>query len=306
MPQYPTGYWGSIVTNTSRTFVFGQRVYIKRYPWLLYLKFGSAEKSFMTPDKQAGRWRHLAVVRRGVSAPVAGAWFSVYVDGNLACPRPYPPSTCNLFVPSPLSTLSSNLRIGRDLPTQARDRRQFYGLVDDVAVFKRALTEGEVRHLATTPVLSADEPDLFRLINFDERPPARPTFFLRDSAYLTGVSLDRDDELDVQRLPLPDPRRFPSAILPFRPGQSWRVSQGYGGFPSGNGSHTAKHAFSYDFTLTGPETAGKPPNPYCPSGRTAPSCGEPLIFDGGHGLSGRGRRGRRPGQILQLRCRHQR
>jgi len=72
-----------------------------------------------------GQWSHVAVVFNGTQA-------QFYVNGTLAATRP---------VPATITARGNQLRIGADANTQ-----QFYkGAIDDLRVYKRALTASEVQ-----------------------------------------------------------------------------------------------------------------------------------------------------------------
>ena len=84
---------------------------------------------------QPGVWYHLAIVRNNNS-------FTFYLNGNQIC------QACT--VPAGSAPPSGTLRLARlaDGGTDNDHETQHYGFVDDVAIFKRALTAGEIMNLA--------------------------------------------------------------------------------------------------------------------------------------------------------------
>lgn len=132
---------------------------------------------------------------------------------------------------------------------------QFYGLIDDVAVFSRALSQEEIESLAATPRLEGGESGLLAGWTFDSHTPSGaplPPALKREIGFHTMipglqpvgrtlVTQGRDSSQDADYLPLPVHRT--EHQLPFAPGEVWRVSQEYGGRVSHNGIY----AFCYDF-----------------------------------------------------------
>ena len=147
---------------------------------------------------------------------------------------------------SDLASINGTLRIGRESTGDA----QFYGLVDDVVVLGKALTEDEVASLFSEPRLhqSVESFHLIRGWTFDETlPSGNPlpsnltgSAHMHVSAYLALVSLSRDNDID--HLFLPAPYQKANFRLPFAPGVSWLVEQPYQGLAS----HNDYAAFSLD------------------------------------------------------------
>ncbi|MBQ3807489.1 MAG: LamG domain-containing protein [Kiritimatiellae bacterium] len=90
-----------------------------------------------THDYRDGTWHHVAVVRDGTNA-----WF--WVDGSLKR------SITNMFSVA----TSSPLCIGNSQSTDAFQRVGWSGMLDEVRVFDRALSEGEIRNLHAFGALS--------------------------------------------------------------------------------------------------------------------------------------------------------
>ncbi len=132
---------------------------------------------------------------------------------------------------------------------------QFYGLVDDVAVFSRVLSASEIQTLAGKARVDGTEPGLLAAWTFDSATPwggALPDKLDRFVGFYSAiqglvpcgrtlVSLARDSSID--KAFLPTSFHFTDYVLPFAEGEVWRVSQGYGG----RASHNGLVAFSLDF-----------------------------------------------------------
>jgi len=82
---------------------------------------------------QVGRWTHVAVIIE------PGAFANLYVDGELVDSKVYP----NATVTNPVGPLE----IGGSDP--------FYGIIDDVRIYNRALSKDEVAELSTIPAPGA-------------------------------------------------------------------------------------------------------------------------------------------------------
>jgi hypothetical protein len=152
---------------------------------------------------------------------------------------------------------------------------QFYGLIDDVAVFNRALTPPEIQTLVNTSRLSGSETGLQAGWTFDATTPAggalpanlsRPATFgkltstvfgAREPSQKTLVSMDRDSAFDSSNF-LPPPIQQTQMQLPFPAGEAWEVIQGW---DNAGGSHKGAASFAWDFKLAGRpqvDTNGKP------------------------------------------------
>lgn len=229
----------------------------------LAVDVGGARQQFAGRQLAAGVWYHVTLVRQ------AGG-FTVYLDGARLCPDLGPCS----FPPGG-NTPSGNLRLGRfgtGGTAQERDA-QFYGFIDDVAVFRRALDAAEVNGLARQARLTGSEPGLFAGWTFDEATPDAgelPSLLRRGVAFLAltpgpvspprsfaaPVSQARDNAHDAPLLPAPFQQK--AMQLPFPPGEAWQVMQGW---ENPTGSHNGFASFCWDFVLAGrpqAETLGRP------------------------------------------------
>jgi murein DD-endopeptidase MepM/ murein hydrolase activator NlpD len=264
MLQHPKAYVGPMLSvKGSGTYLIGQGDHGPSGPVNLIVKIGSdTQASAVTVEAPlaAGTWHHLAVVRTGGTLPVdplnavslsVGGTLTVYVDGK-------PSGSMNLLPgPGP----SGTLRMGKTSFDAALDAGadQFYGLLDDVAVFTAALSPSDVAALAAAAHLTGTEANLHAGFTFGYTPPsgvpaklARPVT-LSGASSLREVSVNRDNAADAKLLPLPWTGHL---HVPFPPGETWRVVQGY----EGNVDHQGFAAFCLDLVLEPDpaKSAGRP------------------------------------------------
>jgi murein DD-endopeptidase MepM/ murein hydrolase activator NlpD len=181
---------------------------------------------------QAERWHWLALVREGSVT-------LLYLDGE-----PVEPDDSDAEIvkeESPKGTLAFGRKASGDA--------QFYGFIDDVAVFDSALSRKTLlAYYQESSRLKGTEAGLIAAYLFDRKPDTLPatrasqrrTYFTQPAAVIE-VSTTRDNAADALRLPAP----FNSTrmMLPLPAGQSWKVIQGYGQALSHNGGG----CFSWDF-----------------------------------------------------------
>ncbi len=236
----------------------------------LLVMVGAQSQTYASPLLVAGTWLHVAVVR-------SGNVFKLYLNGTHLTP--------DITVNSGDSSLpggTSTLRLGRrtDNMLVSKWEAQYYGFIDDVAVFTKALTKQEIDAVIgeTDGRLHGDESGLLAAWIFDSTLPSgaalpaklkRPLTFnsvpANKRADATALSAKRDSAFDAKLLPLP--YMEVEWTLPFTTGQVWNVLWGN---DSGASTHNGTSAFSWDFQLAGDQTPGKPAN------ANGPSCGEPL------------------------------
>jgi len=249
MAQYPEAYTAPLLSVQGTGQYFVAKVYDA--PRLQVNLGGTVETLDLPNPLQAGVWYHLAIVRSGTS-------FTFYLNGTqicLACTVSAGPSAPN-----------GTLRLGRlaDGATDQNHETQYYGLIDDVAVFDSALTQSQIATIVGAPRLTGSESDLLAGYTFDDEIPgggplppslSRPVDFLTvtpgpvmpgQPSYVTLVSALRDNNIDV--LFLPPPFQQTSLRLPFPPGEAWEVSQGW---ENSSISHHGPAAFAWDFILAG-------------------------------------------------------
>ncbi len=259
MVQYPNAYTGPILSvNGSGTF-FVAKAYDQAR---LQVNLGGNQQTLDLPNPLlAGVWYHLTLVSTGGS-------YTFYLDGNQIC------QACSVSAGN--SPPNGTLRLGR-LTVGATDNgheAQFYGFVDDVAVFKAALSASQITAIAAAPRLDGSEPNLHAGYTFDSATPgggalpaalSRPVSFLTltsgpqipgTPAYATVVSQQRDSLADAPLLP--PPFQQTTMRLPFPVGEAWQVIQGW---DNPSGSHHGPASFAWDFILAGhpqSDTQGKP------------------------------------------------
>jgi murein DD-endopeptidase MepM/ murein hydrolase activator NlpD len=259
MMQYPNAYTGPILSVNGSGSFFVAKGYDQAR---LQVNVGGTTQTLDLPNPLlAGVWYHLALVRTGGS-------YTFYLDGSQIC------TACTVIAGG--SPPNGTLRLAR-LANGATDNShesQFYGFVDDVAVFNTALTGSQIQAVAAAPRLTGSEPNLHAGYTFDATTPgggalpaalSRPVSFQTltagpqipgPPAYATVVSEQRDSVADAALLP--PPFQQTTMRLPFPVGEAWQVIQGW---DDPAGSHHGPASFAWDFILAGhpqSDTNGKP------------------------------------------------
>jgi hypothetical protein len=248
MVQYPNAYTGPILSvNGSGQFLVAK---VDAEPRLQVILGGNGVMLDLPNPVQAGVWYHLAVVRSADS-------FTFYLDGAIC-------QTCT--IPAGPTPPSGTLRLARlpDGATAANRDGQFYGFIDDTAVYDEALDASQIAAIAAGPRLTGSEPHLYAGYTFDSVTPAgdelpaalsRPVSFRTrtagpvipgEPASVSLVSELRDNAADAQHLP--PPFQQVSMRLPFPVGEAWGVIQGW---DNSLGSHHGAASFAWDFILAG-------------------------------------------------------
>jgi murein DD-endopeptidase MepM/ murein hydrolase activator NlpD len=186
-------------------------------------------KDRLAPEK----WHWLAVVRDA-------SRLRLYLDGALVNP-----DDADDAIASSADMPEGTLRLGR----KASGDAQFYGFIDDVAVFNSALSTKTLKsYYQERSRLRGDEEGLVAAYLFDQATDAqtgahalRRRVSFSAPAVPVKVSAARDGRQDANVLPLPANKT--RVLLPFAPGTAWRVIQGYGQALSHNGGG----CFSWDF-----------------------------------------------------------
>ena len=143
MLQYPNAYTGPMLSvNGTGTYLIGQGDFFAApgSKIKLVMQLGTGQVSNPV-SVAAGTWHHLAVVRSGSS-------FQLYFDGKAVG------SSLSL----PASGLpTGKLRLGKNTFDAALDggAAQFYGLLDDLAIFKKALSAARSTSLRVRPTSPA-------------------------------------------------------------------------------------------------------------------------------------------------------
>jgi hypothetical protein len=250
MPQFPNAYEGPMVAEkgTGR-FVIGQGDFrAGTFEPKLYLAVGSKSTTFPAKLK-VGTWYNLAVV---ATASGSQRLFTMYLDGAKLGMLSVPASDPQLP--------SGTLRFGKRTTGQTVEGRdgQFYGFLDDVAVFDRDLTAAEVLSLSSKVQLSGKENGLLAGYTFNQGSlPAKlkRSVKLGGPARLVVVSGGRNNVADTGLLTLPD--QHTEMTLPFPAGEAWYVIQGCN---DAGGSHNGYGAFCYDFMVADRPQDGVYPN----------------------------------------------
>jgi murein DD-endopeptidase MepM/ murein hydrolase activator NlpD len=213
----------------------------------------SGNPALIFPGVLKETWQHLAVVRRGNT-------FSLYLNGIHLVP--------DLDGPGPDLPLAATLRLGRRTAGKRIDgtgNGQFFGLIDDVGVFRRALTEAEIQELSEQQRLTGSEKNLYAGWTFDtsgvKEPPLPMPLRRRIDAHKTrahaeSASSERDHVADAQLFNLNETKA--KLQLPFAINEAWQVIQGV---DEAGGSHNSYAAFCWDFILAGrpqSESKGQP------------------------------------------------
>jgi murein DD-endopeptidase MepM/ murein hydrolase activator NlpD len=220
----------------------------------LVLEIAGTARYFTVPIP-AGVWQHVALQRtNGTTSSI----FALYLNGVHVCADA--PGTCDLWFFNGLSSVpSGTLALGRTSKATTGNSvglHQFYGLIDDVAVYTTWLSSAQIKSYASlNHVLSGGEAGLLAGYTFEASPAkaklTRPATYT-GSAYsnpLVGATANANSsKLDAKMLPVAD---TPYVVrLPFAAGEPWQVIQPYGGDGSGD-SHVGAGAFSLDMVRLG-------------------------------------------------------
>jgi murein DD-endopeptidase MepM/ murein hydrolase activator NlpD len=161
------------------------------------------------------------------------------------------------------------LRLGTNDPSPKTSDSQFYGFIDDVAVFDEALSAGQIAGLAFIARLFGGEPHLLAGYTFDTQlPSGQPlpaklnrNYDIQSPALRTQVTTNRGSFADSFLLPRPV-QQVPLR-LPFAKGEVWHVVQGW----EGPASHHGYAGFCLDFVYAVIEPVTGIPVPVIPAGK---------------------------------------
>lgn len=267
-PQYAYGHTGPIVSDVGPgNYAFGQLDYRKGDGGFMdagrpmfFIRVGNRTVKFMLAEAKTQQWIHLAVVRKGDT-------LLLYVNGTKRTPVEVTDKEKNTLKYMPHLSLAGvpnkptgKIRLGRDDLSKIW---QAYGLIDDLAVFKKALTASELKAIRDAKRLTGHESGLLAGLSFEKpisssKPlPAKlaGSWPNNDRAYHVPVSGDRKAS---------DGGTFNNAFiigvvskpvqLPFKKDEVWRVVQGQND-PAV--SHNGTAVFCYDFVLHKSGAAGK-------------------------------------------------
>ena len=234
MMQFINVYTGPMIAvHGSGTYFIGS-VYGGGTDNRLRIRAGSGllDVPFAASFKEA--WHHVAVVRSGSTC-------TIYVDGV---------SKGTLTVGSSANP-NGTIRLGRSDEVH----QQFYGFLDDVAVFTKALSAAEVAALSSSKTLTGNEAGLHAGFVFGDGPTTTPASLSRPLTYVPGahnitLSANRSNAADRAKLPL---SLVSHMRLPFAQGKIASVTQAFGDETI---SHTGYAAFCYDLVFANEDING--------------------------------------------------
>jgi hypothetical protein len=251
MAQYPTAYQGPMFTTSADgNYLIGIGNYSEGTDRRkLQVTFGGRTEYYsgqnVATDLRAGKWNTVVVVKED-------GRYRLWLNGQLLA-RDGCTGTCTSFAEGP-HPVSGNVRLGR---TGGDENAQFYGFLDDVEVFDRALGTFEIGLINLLPRLSGNENGVLRAWTFDDampngepNPPTVGTGSFSGTAFRALLSELREEAFDAGLLPPPTI----TVDLPFPPGVAWKVLQGFGETGS-NSSHHGNAAFFWDFVRNLPDDA---------------------------------------------------
>ena len=262
MRQYLNGGPGPVVAAKTGNYFVGQGEFRGDFSGApvgskFFVAIGGHQQDY--PSAEGNHWIHVALVDPAHVHAIPGRGAPV-ADHHAAVRN--------------LPHANATLRMGRTVDGYTINDRetQFYGYVDDVAVFNRALTKQEIKAIINEADhrLHANQDHLVAAWIFDHTLPSGdplPPHFSRPykfnsnpdgkRASLGIVSDSRDDAFDAKLLRGMLPFQKVEWILPFDKGDVWVVVQGNGDPTS---SHNGADAnFAWDYTLASAPAAGKPP-----------------------------------------------
>jgi hypothetical protein len=181
-------------------------------------------------------WRQLFLVRRGDS-------MELWLDGQHLCRIGFPSTECD----APIGSLAPTgpMRLGQRSREPNERMPQFYGLIDDVAVFGGALDAAGMGAWSTrSGGLTEADSNVTAWIDFNQNATdarIRPVSTLTGTAQVIRVSANHDSNADAALLPI-SAGTAPIEI-PFAGGETWEVIQQF----AVRGSHAGPAAFSWDF-----------------------------------------------------------
>lgn len=243
MPFYEGAYRGVLVSDESGGYRVGMAPYASLGQPAVEVSLGGVTSTsplpapilsnhdfrYGAPPQTSPRWLELVISVRGSQA-------RLFLNGELL-------DTWGVTE----RAFSGPLYLGR-LARSLGVQDQFYGFIDDVLVFDRALDAPEVRTLVQTARSDTKLPGLVGIADFDERnePDTNLRYRLSGAAELIALGSERDRRADSSRFP--DPIGVPSLTLPFARGQVWMVIQGM----NSARSHHDSSAFALDFQRMDP------------------------------------------------------
>jgi len=179
-------------------------------------------------------WRNLALVKQGRS-------LSVWLDGQHLLPEG---SASDLLLP--VGAPTGRLRLGKRTISLKERETQFYGLIDNLALFNYSMTYRDIASVLHQTTFTGNERGLRAAFLFQDLPSSTSAalqrgYTLQGSAFIEEVSATRNTTSDNEKLPMPTQQR--TYRLPFKHGEIWQVLQAFNSY----GSHRGYAAFCWDF-----------------------------------------------------------
>jgi Concanavalin A-like lectin/glucanases superfamily len=282
MPQYPPAGYGPILASSGTgMFFLGQGNYRdgnailkvsnppvggeKAGDAVLTLIIGAQRSIYLAPEWKAGVWQHIAAVRKGNTYGLylngkklprvsITANYGTDAEGNKQLLSKSTAQVPDPSIPPGLASASlGKVIIGHSRHPTLAAYAHAYGLVDDVAVFDRALSIGEIGELMAKKRLNGYETGLLAGWGLDISGgaailPAKLAGATHESSVVDQLhaSGDRNSANDRGLLDflLVFAQITPYVQLPIPKGEEWTVVQGYADPVT---SHNGDVAFCYDF-----------------------------------------------------------
>jgi len=218
---------------------------------LMYLRVGDKVATYPVPTLVKRTWHHLAVVRSNFAYPSGANSFSLYLDGVKLAPQ----SWANGWVTQPEIAFSTaapvngppngNVRLGRRTNSSGESVTwQYYGLVDEIAVYRSAIAATTIRLSLAAQRQIVDLSSLVAGFTFDQvvelNPELRRTTTVIEPARLLTPILG-GGVFDLSSVVSPTEGVY---TLPFATGEVWRVNYEF----DDPGSHFGGAAFCWDFS----------------------------------------------------------
>ena len=220
--------------------------YLIPNPALYPADYCDVQNTTSVPPASILPWRHLALVKKGNT-------LAVWLDAQHLLPMG---SATDLALPANAAP-TGQLRLGKRLTGTNERETQFYGFIDDLALFDGALGYGEIVTILGQMDLNGNERGLRAGFVFEDlrgKPaPLQRSYTLQDSAYIQEISAHKDTPEDNRKLPWPT--QAATYRLPFKRGQVWQVLQAFNSY----GTHGSYAAFCWDFIrVPGSAPIGQP------------------------------------------------
>jgi hypothetical protein len=204
------------------------------------------------PGLERRTWHHLAVTRSAFAMPDGASTFSLWLDGVRMTPEN---DEIAFATNGPIAKApTGNVRIGRRTPKTDSSRFwQFYGLVDEVAVYRGPATAITIGALAKTrKVVENDK--LVKGFTFDaivdDNPKLRhSTTFNARARRIALPATAGTSVFDDPEHASPTHGRY---TLPFATNQAWQVIQEF----DNTASHQGEDAFCWDLMRVGGNSQG--------------------------------------------------